>query len=45
MPDGDTSVIGKLDMADYALVSDILRDSRLIYGVPQYEEFYRGPKW
>ncbi len=44
IPEGDTSGIGKLDMADYALVSDILRDSRLIERVPQYEEFYRGPK-
>jgi NitT/TauT family transport system substrate-binding protein len=44
IPEGDASVIGKLDMADYALVSDILRDSRLIHRVPQYEDFYRGPK-
>ncbi len=44
IPEGDASVIGKLDMADYALVSDVLRDSRLIHRVPQYEDFYRGPK-
>ena len=44
IPDGDTSVVGKLDLADYSLVSDILQSSRLIHRVPQYEEFYRGPK-
>ena len=30
IPDGDTSNLGKLNLADYALVGDILKDFRLI---------------
>lgn len=44
LPEGDIRMIGKLDLADYALVCDILRNSRLIPRVPQYDDFYRGPK-
>ncbi len=44
MPEGDTGIVGKLNMADYALVCDILKNSRLIQRAPQYDDFYRGPK-
>jgi len=44
MPEGDASIVGKLRMADYALVCDILRDFHLIDRAPQYDDFYQGPK-
>jgi NitT/TauT family transport system substrate-binding protein len=44
MPEGGAGVIGKLDLADYALVCDILRDFHLIDRAPQYDDFYRGPE-
>ncbi|HTY23551.1 MAG TPA: ABC transporter substrate-binding protein [Desulfomonilaceae bacterium] len=44
IPEGDARTLGKLYPADYALVSDILKDSNLIHQVPQYNDFYRGPK-
>ena len=44
IPDEDKTSLGKLEPADYALVADILRDFRLIDAIPQFEEFYRGPR-
>jgi NitT/TauT family transport system substrate-binding protein len=44
VPEGETGNIGKLYLADFALVSDILKDSRLIHRVPQFDDFYQGPK-
>ena len=44
IPDGDTSGLGKLNPDDYALVCDILKNSRLIDRVPKFEDFYRGQK-
>jgi len=44
IPEGDAGTLGRLYPADYALVSDILKDSNLIHQVPQYNDFYRGPK-
>jgi NitT/TauT family transport system substrate-binding protein len=44
IPDGDTTNLGKLNPIDYALVGDILKDFRLINQVPQFDDFYRGPK-
>lgn len=44
IPDGDTTNLGKLDPAEYALVGDILKDFRLIDRLPQFDDFYRGPK-
>ena len=44
IPDGDTSSLGKLNPPEYALVGDILKDFRLIDRLPQFDDFYRGPK-
>ena len=44
IPDGDTTNLGKLNPAEYALVGDILKDFRLIDRLPQFDDFYRGPK-
>ncbi len=44
IPDGDTSILGKLNPTEYALVGDILKDFRLIDRVPRFADFYRGPK-
>jgi len=44
IPDGDTTNLGKLNPTEYALVGDILKDFRLIHQVPQFDDFYRGPK-
>lgn len=44
IPDEDKTSLGKLEPADYALVADILKDFRLIDGIPQFEDFYRGPR-
>jgi NitT/TauT family transport system substrate-binding protein len=44
IPDGDTTNLGKLNPTEYALVGDILKDFRLIDRIPQYHDFYRGPK-
>jgi NitT/TauT family transport system substrate-binding protein len=42
VPDGDASGLGKLELADYTLVGDILKDLRLVHEVPKFEYFYRG---
>jgi len=44
IPEGDTRSLGILNPAEYALVGDILKDFRLIDLVPQFDDFYRGPK-
>ncbi len=44
IPDGDTTNLGKLNPTEYALVGDILKDFRLIDRLPQFDDFYRGPK-
>jgi NitT/TauT family transport system substrate-binding protein len=44
LPEGGAGIMGKLNLADYALVCDILRDSRLIQKPPKYDDFFRGPK-
>jgi NitT/TauT family transport system substrate-binding protein len=44
IPDGDTTNLGKLNPTEYALVGDILKDFRLIDTLPQFDDFYRGPK-
>jgi NitT/TauT family transport system substrate-binding protein len=44
IPEDDAGIVGKLNLADYALVCDILRDFHLIDRAPQYDDFYRGPE-
>jgi NitT/TauT family transport system substrate-binding protein len=44
VPEGGARMMGKLNLADYALVCDVLRDSRLIHRPPKYDDFFRGPK-
>ncbi len=44
MPDRTVGNLGKLKMSDYALVSEILKESQLIDRTPRYDDFYRGPK-
>ena len=43
-PYGAKSTIGKLDQADYERVAEVLKDLHLIREVPQFSEFYRGPR-
>jgi len=44
LPNGDTSVLGKLKPEDYSRVAGILQDLNLISHVPPFIDFYRGPK-
>lgn len=44
VPEGGVEAVGRLDISDYALVCDILKNSGLIHQTPQYDDFYRGLK-
>ena len=44
LPDGDVEHVGKLDREDYVTVGKALQSMYLVQSLPEYREFYRGPK-
>jgi NitT/TauT family transport system substrate-binding protein len=44
IPEGDKSGFGKLKPQDYDLVANVLKNFHQIDRVPQFDDFYRGPK-
>jgi len=43
-PDGDTSLLGKLNQKQYELVSETLQSLGFVKNFPLFSDFYRGPK-
>ena len=43
LPNGDKSILGKLNPADHALVGDILKRYHVIDELPKFADFHRGP--